>query len=433
MLTLSNICSQTQLFDFYSPKIQLPDYSLYDSTGSKLSFNSTNAIIVPKHFSQSSHSVSLSNQIRNTSIQFNLIQYDYSFDTDTLSKPLIIDLRKKYLYFNTRAQFKYYNWKINLGGGIIPSSNWLTDYTLGVSRKYKKVVGGINYSQEIQPKFYGLGYENFQYAYYSDYRLSKFNLFHSNNFANLQYWINLDYGKYINMENDQFESSKSGFENIDIKLEYLLTSNFLINYHFLNKKDSLSYSFIKDQLSFFRVNYLEGKVRSHELFLEYNGNGNFFIGTRANQYKLNFSGRLNIQQISDNLFEIFTVPIVNTLDSLELKNFNYYIEYQWQRENAYYQIGLSYTHSPITYYHRITTPPFHPLVPITKIKSDKINLESINFNLSLYKQFEKIGLEIKYFKIIPHSYSSIDPSIKISNIQKLIILNRLNFKVSIKI
>ena len=127
------------------------------------------------------------------------------------------------------------------------------------------------------------------------------------------------------------------------------------------------------------------------------------LGYKSQTIQYSFSSRAHIDQISNNLVVIFTVPIINLLDSLNISQNNIYMKYIKKMQDSSFGFMINYSHNNLHYYHRASTPPFNPIIPIVRSSTGDYDSKMLNVNLSYLKKMNKLGFQINWDNMIPLS------------------------------
>ena len=206
---------------------------------------------------------------------------------------------------------------------------------------------------------------------------------------------------------------------------------------FENSLDTITMDLIKNESIFYKINIFKTRNQNYLVKFAYKlERGLLNLGYRHKNYQYELSSRVNIQDISDNLVEIFTVPIINGLDTIKIIQDNIFLFYHKKMNNSKYKIGINFSKNSIYYYLRAGTPPLNPLIPIFRIKRGDYTLNMINLILSYSFIINKFHIDILLDNMSPLSViNEIDDS-KGSIIDddslgdRFIMFNQLNISVT---
>jgi len=117
------------------------------------------------------------------------------------------------------------------------------------------------------------------------------------------------------------------------------------------------------------------------------------------------SSRAHIDEISDNLLAAFTVPKINILDSLNISQHSMFFRVNKPKNNKEISYTVNLSRSDIYNYHRASTPPLNPLIPIIKLRRGDYRVDALNFIIDYTFKLKKYDVTIAFDKIIPFSIS----------------------------
>ena len=94
---------------------------------------------------------------------------------------------------------------------------------------------------------------------------------------------------------------------------------------------------LKNESIFYKINIFKTKQNSYLFKMIYKlRQSAFTLGFNQKKYQYELSSRVNIQDISENLIDIFTVPIINALDTIKIIQDNIFLFYGKQIDNSKY-------------------------------------------------------------------------------------------------
>ena len=119
----------------------------------------------------------------------------------------------------------------------------------------------------------------------------------------------------------------------------------------------------------------------HSGWIEYSGENRPEILNSPKKFKLLPYKGINVKDISDNLVDRFTAPIINGLDTVKVVQDNLFLLYERKLAHSKYKIGLNFSKNSLYYYHRAGTPPLNPLIPIFVIQKGDYTFNMVNLIL----------------------------------------------------
>ena len=82
---------------------------------------------------------------------------------------------------------------------------------------------------------------------------------------------------------------------------------------------------------------------------------------------------------------------------------NIYMRYVKKMNDSSFGIALNYCRNNLNYYHRATTPPFNPIIPIVRSSNGDYDSDMLNINLSYVKKMDKMIIHCTLDNMIPLS------------------------------
>ena len=82
---------------------------------------------------------------------------------------------------------------------------------------------------------------------------------------------------------------------------------------------------------------------------------------------------------------------------------NIYMRYVKKMHDSSLGIIINYSQNNLNYYHRASTPPFNPIIPIVRSSSGDYDSKMLNVNLSYVKKINKLKFQINWDNMIPLS------------------------------
>ena len=348
-------------------------------------------------------------------------------NSDTVSALFKLGLKQQYHSYKLSISKRYYKWNAGLGYSINQAEELFHSYNFYLNRRiFRYFKLEYRYAVETKPTQLDLKYEDFNYSAVNNQNRKSSTIrssFRKNKIEN-----NMQYDRitYSNITDNDFDSFKGGKRKTFVDL--LVNPNKKVDFYldFESSLDTMMIDLLKNESIFFKINIFKTKTNSYSLKMNYKLiKSSFTLGFNHKNYQYELSSRLNIQDISDNLVEIFTVPIINGLDTIKILQDNIFLFYHKKMKNSKYKIGINFSKNSIYYYLRAGTPPLNPLIPIFRIKRGDYTLNMINLILNYSFIINKFHIDILLDSMSPiNVINNIDDS-KGSMIDDMPLVNRL--------
>ena len=400
-------------------------------------FQSESFIEIPGILNQHSHSALYHTSLNDYKIRLSYIDMFTELLSDTLSSPLNISFKRNYQLYKLDIEKKYNKWKIGVGYSLSKSKDLFHNYNFFINRRVARYFRiEYKYSVKTNPEAYSLDYDNFNY---SDIN-SKNNEFSdiSLSFKRSKIKSRFKYRQsiYLNKVDKDFDSFEGGRFNIYYDLGIDVNKKINMFFQYSHSLDTMALDLINNESIFYKINILKLRNKSSLIRCDYKlDHSKIYFGYSQNNYAYELSSRINAQDISNNLLEKFTVPIINGLDTIKISQSNLFVFYEKKFNHNKYKIGMNYSENNIYYFHRVATPPLNPLVPIYILKEDDYVAKAINIMINYSFKINKLNIDIALDNAIPISINNSDGNQAdvvlqdIPHLSRLIMFNNINLRV----
>ena len=401
--------------------------ALRDQDKSYLVLNSASHFEIPDMLNQFDNSILYQTKLNDYHINLSYQNHHADINSDTVSALFKLGLRQKYHSYKIGLSRKYNKWNAGAGYSINQGNDLFHNYNFYLNRRiFRYFRLECRYGVETKPAEFDLQYEDFNYLAVNNQNNQSSTIlfsFKKNKVKNNIQYERLTYSNKVDNDFDSFEGGKSKIY-MDLSGRSGKKLDFYLEYE--NSLDTMMMDLIKNEGIFYKINIFKVRNQNYLVKFDYKlESGRLNLGYGHKDYKYELSSRINVQDISDNLVERFTVPIINGLDTVKVVQDNFFLFYERKLEHSKYKIGLSFSKNGLYYYHRAGTPPLNPLIPIVKVQKGDYTLNMVNLILNYSFIINKFHIDILLDNMSPLSViNEIDDS-KGSMIDDIPLDNRL--------
>jgi len=354
---------------------------------------------------QSNNSIFYQTKLNDYNINLSYQNLNAEINTDTLSALFKLGLKQQYHSYKFKISKRYYKWNVGLGYSINQAKELFHNYNFYLNRRiFRYFKLEYRYALQTNPTQIDLKYEDFNYsAVNNQNNQSSIILF---SFKKNRVKNNIQYERltYSNKADNDFDSFEGGKSEIYMDLSVRSSKKLDLYLEYENSLDTMMMDLIKNESIFYKMNIFKVRSQNYLIKFEYKlESGRLNLGYGHKDYKYELSSRINVQDISDNLVEKFTVPIINGLDTIKVVQNNLFVFYERKLEHSKYKIGLNFSNNSLYYYHRAGTPPLNPLIPIFVIQKGDYTLNMVNLILNYSFIINKFHIDILLDNMSPLS------------------------------
>ena len=379
--------------------------ALRDKDKSYIVINSDSHFEIPNMLNQFDNSILYQSKLNDYNINLSYKNHHADINSDTVSALFKLGLRQKYHSYKIDLSRKYNKWNAGAGYSINQGNDLFHNYNFYLNRRiFRYFRLEYRYGVETKPAEFDLQYEDFNYLAVNNQNNQSSTIlfsFKKNRVKNNIQYERLTYSNKVDNDFDSFEGGKSKIY-MDLSGRSGKKLDFYLEYE--NSLDTMMMDLIKNEGIFYKINIF--KVRSQNYLVKFDyklESGRLNLGYGHKDYKYELSSRINVQDISDNLVERFTVPIINGLDTIKVVQDNLFLFYERKFEHSKYKIGLNFSKNSLYYYHRAGTPPLNPLIPIFVIQKGDYTLNMVNLILNYSFIINKFHIDILLDNMSPLS------------------------------
>ena len=387
---------------------------------------------------QYDNSILYQTKLNDYTINISYQNHHADINSDTVSTLFKLGLKQKYHSYKIGISRKYNKWNAGAAYSINQGNDLFHNYNFYLNRRiFRYFRLECRYGVETKPAEFDLQYEDFNYLAVNNQNNQSSTIlfsFKKNRVKNNIQYESLTYSNKVDNDFDSFEGGKSKIY-LDLSLRSSNKLDFYLEYE--NSLDTMMMDLIKNEGIFYKINIFKVRNQNYLVKFDYKlESGRLNLGYGHKDYKYELSSRINVQDISDNLVERFTVPIINGLDTIKIVQDNLFLFYDIKLEHSKYKIGLNFGKNSLYYYHRAGTPPLNPLIPIFVIQKGDYTLNMISMIVGYSFKINKFDINILLDNMSPISVvNEIDDSKgsmidDIPLIYRFIMFNQLNLSLT---
>lgn len=366
---------------------------------------------------------------------------------DVINSNLIYDVSSKAVYshnfktFNARLSYINKNSVLSLNEASLYSvdlesrdnllelrlskkhNNLVSSFTQIINDSRQSIGGEISFSAQLDDRVYfnagylqvatplmlSIDYEDFSFKYDRDYTSRTAFAGYGLGLGGFEHVLSFKGSNYANKDTLDLNVINGNGRYLLSTLTSNHLKDFKISLSLNEVDDDFSANFYKDEDIFYKINIFKKSLNKYLLSISQNlSKGSLEYGISSLDHSTEISSRAHIDEISDNLVAVFTVPKINVLDMLDVYQRSVFIRFDRPEQSRRSSYMVSLSQSDISNYHRASTPPLNPLIPIVRVRTGEYKVDALNFIADYSFKVGQYDIGFQFKKMIPFNIAYIE-------------------------